>query len=163
MVTGIFGVKVLTGHITVQGANLRPSQVIHWVHASYVHAVPVIRTHQETCLQLLSDKRSDGLRSMGQLSPLYAQLWLRGGDDPSSLQTGRTFDIVCTVVQPARGTTDSLCSYFHLTITLSGDSFRNWYLRRSGIRSSQVWFHWRTRIRVSLSSYAAPSRRGNRL
>ncbi|KAK0384407.1 hypothetical protein NLU13_8494 [Sarocladium strictum] len=111
MVTGIFGVKVLTGHITVQGANLRPSQVIHWVHASYVHAVPVIRTHQETCLQLLSDKRSDGLRSMGQLSPLYAQLWLRGGDDPSSLQTGRTFDILFSSDDnPKRGLVQELVS-----------------------------------------------------
>lgn len=94
MIAGLYGLKLVSGHITVQGASIRPSEDVHWVHASHIHAIPVIRTHQETCLQLLSDLGSVGLQNMGRLSPLYYQIWWRRSEEASAQPGERTFEMV---------------------------------------------------------------------
>ncbi|RCI13272.1 hypothetical protein L249_0119 [Ophiocordyceps polyrhachis-furcata BCC 54312] len=75
LIVGSFGVRVLTGEVTVTGAVLRPSQNIHWIHAPHCHAIPVLRTTETTSLELHQDYEAEGLRQLGRLSPLFRNIW----------------------------------------------------------------------------------------
>ncbi|KAI9147756.1 Polynucleotide 5'-hydroxyl-kinase GRC3 [Paramyrothecium foliicola] len=75
LVLGSFGIRVLAGGITVAGATLRPSDKIYWVHAPHCHALPVLRTAENTHLELHEDSLARDLRLLGRLSPLFRKLW----------------------------------------------------------------------------------------
>ncbi|KOS17681.1 Polynucleotide 5'-hydroxyl-kinase GRC3 [Escovopsis weberi] len=98
LVLGSYGIKVLTGQVTIAGASLRPSDQIHWVHAPHCYAVPVLRTVDKSSLELHSDPSSQGLRKLERLSPLFKRLWNEAPSpaDDARLGVGNTFQIVCT-------------------------------------------------------------------
>ncbi|PFH62896.1 hypothetical protein XA68_11215 [Ophiocordyceps unilateralis] len=75
LLVGSFGVRVLTGEVTVAGAVLQPSEKIVWVHAPHCHAIPVLRTAESTSLELHNDAEAEGLRKLGKLSPLFQNIW----------------------------------------------------------------------------------------
>ncbi|RDA83953.1 hypothetical protein CP532_6911 [Ophiocordyceps camponoti-leonardi (nom. inval.)] len=75
LLVGSFGVRVLTGEVTVTGAILRPSQTIRWIHAPHCHAIPVLRTTKDTSLELHNDYEAEGLRQLERLSPLFRNIW----------------------------------------------------------------------------------------
>ena len=86
LVLGSFGIRVLEGEVAVAGTTLRADGETHWVHASYCHAIPVLRTRPQTRLELHMDPCAPALRQLGRLSPLFRNLW----NEPASL----SFDIV---------------------------------------------------------------------
>ncbi|KYK60765.1 grc3 [Drechmeria coniospora] len=75
LVLGSFGLRVLSGEITVAGATIRPSDRTHWIHAPQCHALPVMRTAEETRFEMHNDPTADGLRKLGRLSPLFRGIW----------------------------------------------------------------------------------------
>ncbi|KND89342.1 Polynucleotide 5'-hydroxyl-kinase GRC3 [Tolypocladium ophioglossoides CBS 100239] len=86
LVLGSFGIRVLNGEVTVAGATLRPAQRTHWVHAAHCHAIPVIRSTENTRLELHSDPVAENLRKLGRLSPLFRGIW---NDSPGDISEGR--------------------------------------------------------------------------
>ncbi|KAG5928783.1 hypothetical protein E4U42_008038 [Claviceps africana] len=79
IVLGCFGIRVLTGEITIAGATLRESETIFWVYAPHCSAVPVIRTTQDCRILFHNDPNSVHLKKLGRLSPLFKRLW----DEPA--------------------------------------------------------------------------------
>ncbi|KAG5979891.1 hypothetical protein E4U55_004649 [Claviceps digitariae] len=75
IVLGCFGIRVVTGEVTIAGATLRPSESIFWVYAPHCLAVPVIRTTQDSRLFFHNDADSIHLKRLGRLSPLFRRLW----------------------------------------------------------------------------------------
>ncbi|KAM4064579.1 mRNA cleavage and polyadenylation factor CLP1 p-loop domain-containing protein [Hirsutella rhossiliensis] len=75
LLVGSFGIRVSTGEVTVAGASLLPSDKIYWVYAPHCHAVPVLRTAENTHVELHNDPEADNLRKLGSLSPLFQRLW----------------------------------------------------------------------------------------
>ncbi|OTA52909.1 hypothetical protein K449DRAFT_340263 [Hypoxylon sp. EC38] len=75
VILGSYGLRVTAGEITINGATLRSSDKIHWVDAPYCHALPVVRCSDSATIELLSRQKSDGLRSLERLSPLFRKLW----------------------------------------------------------------------------------------
>lgn len=96
MVIGSFGVRVVQGEVTLAGATLRPSETIEWVHAPHCHAIPVLRTVENTRLELHPDLNARGLRQLSRISPLFRRMW----NEPSETDQGKkisreaTFQIV---------------------------------------------------------------------
>ncbi|POR32012.1 Polynucleotide 5'-hydroxyl-kinase GRC3 [Tolypocladium paradoxum] len=86
LVLGSFGIRILSGEVTVAGATLRPCQRTHWVHAAHCHAIPVLRTAEKTRLELHSDPAAESLRKLGRLSPLFRRIW---NDPPGVVSEGR--------------------------------------------------------------------------
>jgi polynucleotide 5'-hydroxyl-kinase GRC3/NOL9 len=96
VVLGSFGIKVLHGEVTLAGATLRASENTFWVHAPQCLALPVIRTTEESRLELHNDPTSRGLRKLGRLSPLFRRIWNESGDTADGTVGGEnTFQIVC--------------------------------------------------------------------
>ncbi|KAJ4292983.1 Polynucleotide 5'-hydroxyl-kinase grc3 [Collariella sp. IMI 366227] len=91
LILGSYGVKVREGEATVAGAILTPSDDVQWVHAPHCHAVPILRTGDETILELQPHPAARGLRQMGKLNPSFAKLW--NEDDSGSNKTSSTFQI----------------------------------------------------------------------
>ncbi|KAM5365445.1 hypothetical protein ACJZ2D_010980 [Fusarium nematophilum] len=89
LVIGSFGIRVVQGEVTLAGATLRPSETTEWVHAPHCHAVPVIRTAEDTRLELCPDQNAQGLRQLGRISPLFRKMW-----ESSSKEA--TFQIIYT-------------------------------------------------------------------
>ncbi|KAG6005965.1 hypothetical protein E4U43_000514 [Claviceps pusilla] len=75
IVLGCFGIRVVTGEVTIAGATLRSSENIFWVYAPHCLAMPVIRTTQDSRLRLHNDTNSIHLKKLGRLSPLFKRLW----------------------------------------------------------------------------------------
>ncbi|KAF5541610.1 polynucleotide 5 hydroxyl-kinase GRC3 [Fusarium mexicanum] len=96
-IIGSFGLKVIQGEVVLAGATLYPAETIEWVHAPYCHAVPVLRTKEQTRLELHPDKNAQGLRQLGRLSPLFRKMWNEPpeGDSAKSYKE-TTFQIVQT-------------------------------------------------------------------
>ncbi|RGP80374.1 polynucleotide 5 -hydroxyl-kinase grc3 [Fusarium longipes] len=61
LVIGSFGIRVIQGKVTLAGATLYPSGTIEWVHAPHCHAIPVLRTVEETILELHPDNNARGI------------------------------------------------------------------------------------------------------
>jgi polynucleotide 5'-hydroxyl-kinase GRC3/NOL9 len=75
VILGSYGVRVVAGEVTLYGAHVRPSDGIIWVHAPHCHAVPVLRSGEQTVVQLHPHPHSDSLRRLERLSPLFRKLW----------------------------------------------------------------------------------------
>jgi hypothetical protein len=77
IILGEYGLSVTGGKVTILGATLSVSQTIYDVCATSSHLLPVIRCSStdidkaEICLH----QRKSELRSLMQLSPLFAGLW----------------------------------------------------------------------------------------
>ncbi|KAL2186262.1 hypothetical protein L209DRAFT_686671 [Thermothelomyces heterothallicus CBS 203.75] len=98
VILGSYGVKVCEGEATIAGAILTPSDPIQWVHAPHCHAVPVLRTKDDTVLELRSHPAAKELRQMATLNPVFAKLW---NESPREESTSRpkpsaTFQIIYT-------------------------------------------------------------------
>ncbi|KAH7273902.1 hypothetical protein B0J15DRAFT_113678 [Fusarium solani] len=98
MVIGSFGVRVVQGEVTLAGATLRPSETIEWVHAPHCHAIPVLRTVENTRLELHPDPNARGLRQLGRISPLFRRMWNEPPETDQGKKSSReaTFQIICT-------------------------------------------------------------------
>ncbi|RGP70419.1 polynucleotide 5 -hydroxyl-kinase grc3 [Fusarium sporotrichioides] len=97
LVLGSFGIRVIQGEVRLAGATLYPSETIEWVHAPHCHAVPVLRTTEETTLELHPDSNARGLRQLGRLSPLFRKIWNEPPETNSSHTTkDSTFKIIRT-------------------------------------------------------------------
>lgn len=91
---GCFGIRVVTGEVTIAGATLRSSENIFWVYAPHCLAMPVIRTTQDSRLRFHNDTNSIHLKKLGRLSPLFKRLWnepAEANDDAGK----RSFRFVC--------------------------------------------------------------------
>ncbi|KAL2163458.1 hypothetical protein VTH06DRAFT_5516 [Thermothelomyces fergusii] len=98
VILGSYGVKVCEGEATLAGAILTPSDPIQWVHAPHCHAVPVLRTADDTVLELRSHPAAKELRQLAALNPVFARLW---NECPSEKSTSKpkpsaTFQIIYT-------------------------------------------------------------------
>ncbi|KAG5930908.1 hypothetical protein E4U53_002061 [Claviceps sorghi] len=94
IVLGCFGIRVVTGEVTVAGATLRESESILWVYAPHCSAVPVIRTTQDCRILFHNDPNSVHIKKLGRLSPLFKRLWnepAEATDDAGK----RSFRFVC--------------------------------------------------------------------
>ncbi|KAH6996866.1 hypothetical protein EDB80DRAFT_135761 [Ilyonectria destructans] len=98
LVLGSFGIRVLRGEVTIAGACLRPSETIKWIHAPHCHAVPVLRSAENTGLELHPDNAARGLRQLGRLSPLFRKMWNEPADATSGRRSAKeaTFQILHT-------------------------------------------------------------------
>ncbi|EAQ83270.1 hypothetical protein CHGG_09674 [Chaetomium globosum CBS 148.51] len=75
VVLGSFGIKVREGEATFAGAILTSSDPVQWVHAPHCHAVAVLRTADDTVLELQPHPAAKGLRQLAALNPAFAKLW----------------------------------------------------------------------------------------
>ncbi|PHH90549.1 hypothetical protein CDD83_3311 [Cordyceps sp. RAO-2017] len=75
LIVGSFGIRVVAGEVTVAGAALRPSDCVHYVHAPHCHSLPVLRTAENTSLELHNHPEAKPLRLLGKLSPLFQNIW----------------------------------------------------------------------------------------
>lgn len=67
--------KVCEGEATLAGAIITPADGVRWVHATHCHAVPVLRTADDTILELQPHPTAKGLRQLANLNPAFAKLW----------------------------------------------------------------------------------------
>jgi polynucleotide 5'-hydroxyl-kinase GRC3/NOL9 len=87
------------GEATVAGAILAPSDDVQWIHAAHCHAVPVLRTADETVLELQPHPAARGLRQLAKLNPAFAKLWNECPEGRESRSTSSTtYQIVCPTV-----------------------------------------------------------------
>jgi hypothetical protein len=126
---------VIQGEVRLAGATLYPSETIEWVHAPHCHAIPVLRTVEETRLELHPDNNARGIRQLGRLSPLFRKIW----NEPSETNSAKTskdatFEIVSFHVFSAISYSYSL-RYIPLKMLLRNASSRNWSHHLRGTRS----------------------------
>ncbi|WKT39434.1 Polyribonucleotide 5'-hydroxyl-kinase Clp1, P-loop domain [Fusarium oxysporum f. sp. vasinfectum] len=96
-IIGSFGIRVIQGEVVLAGATLYPAETIEWVHAPHCHAVPVLRTKEQTRLELHPDKNAQGLRQLGRLSPLFRKMWNEPPEgDSTKSNKEATFQIIQT-------------------------------------------------------------------
>ncbi|KAL2023722.1 hypothetical protein VTK56DRAFT_1436 [Thermocarpiscus australiensis] len=100
VILGSYGVKVREGEATIAGAVLSPVDDIQWVHAPHCHALPVLRTTDDTVLELHPHPAARGLRELARLNPVFGKLW---NETPSheaesgrASKTSGTFQIIYT-------------------------------------------------------------------
>ncbi|KAL2117466.1 hypothetical protein VTJ04DRAFT_7126 [Mycothermus thermophilus] len=97
VVIGSFGIRVREGEATISGAILTPADGIQWVHAPLCHAVPVIRTSEETVLEFHPHPVARGLRQLAHLNPVFGKLWEDGArEGESNSKSAATFQIIYT-------------------------------------------------------------------
>ncbi|KAK2592053.1 Polynucleotide 5'-hydroxyl-kinase grc3 [Conoideocrella luteorostrata] len=96
VVLGSFGIRVTRGEVKMAGATLRASESIFWVHAPHCLALPVIRTTQDSRLELHSDSNLIYLRKLGRLSPLLRKMWNEPADADGDAAAGRSFKFIST-------------------------------------------------------------------
>lgn len=63
------------GGATISGAILSASDDVQWVHAPHCHALPVLRTADDTVIELHSHPAAQGVRQLAKLNPAFAKLW----------------------------------------------------------------------------------------
>jgi len=80
VILGNYGVKVHQGEVTIAGATLTPIDDVQWVHAPHCHALPVLRTANDTVIELLPCPTAQGLRELARLNPLFGRLWNETSD-----------------------------------------------------------------------------------
>ncbi|KAI2606746.1 hypothetical protein GGR54DRAFT_406973 [Hypoxylon sp. NC1633] len=98
VVLGSYGIRVVSGDITINGATLYKSESVNWVYAPLCHALPVIRCSKNVILELHPCPGIMGLKSLGLLSPQFKKLWNEPGPSPTSKATSPdpTFQILYT-------------------------------------------------------------------
>ncbi|KAK4032349.1 hypothetical protein C8A01DRAFT_41208, partial [Parachaetomium inaequale] len=119
VILGSFGIKVREGETTFAGAILTPSDPVQWVHAPHCHAVPVLRTADETVLELQPHPAAKGLRQLAALNPAFAKLWNESQETTS--KSSATFQIIYTSQDvPKRAVLQELASPAAWNKKLSG-------------------------------------------
>ncbi|KAJ0285613.1 hypothetical protein COL940_003458 [Colletotrichum noveboracense] len=101
LVLGSYGIKVISGEVTVAGATIRPTDGIQWVHAPHCHGIPVVRCSDETTLELHPHPQAASLRKLERLSPLFRSLWNEPEETKSSkkraaVDTYKIVSLICT-------------------------------------------------------------------
>ncbi|KAK1783338.1 hypothetical protein QBC45DRAFT_366067 [Copromyces sp. CBS 386.78] len=89
VVLGSYGIKVREGELTIAGAFLSKSYLVHWVHAPLCHALPVIRITSDATIELHPHPGARSLRQLASLNPAFGKLWNESDDTP-------TFQIIFT-------------------------------------------------------------------
>lgn len=84
MILGSYGLRVISGEISLVGAVLKSSNQVHWVHAPYCYALPVLRCSDEAVVEIESHPAASSIRKLGALSPLFRRLWEDERGTPSS-------------------------------------------------------------------------------
>lgn len=75
---------------------LKASDKVHWVHAPYCYALPVLRCpDDEAVVEIESHPAAESLRSLGKLSPLFRRLWNENSSSGTAPKANPTFTIVC--------------------------------------------------------------------
>lgn len=157
MVLGTFGVRVLTGEVTILGSFIRPSETVHWVSAPHCYAVPVLRTSENTSLELHNDHNTNSLRGLGPLSPLFRGIW----NEASASSRRSTFQIVRPPVPSTSVLVLTVTSCTPQTMLLRGASSKISSPLLHGIRSSPPWLHKLAGTGHGQDSYAGQSLPGN--
>ncbi|KAK0713080.1 hypothetical protein B0T26DRAFT_832431 [Lasiosphaeria miniovina] len=75
VVHGSYGIRVRQGEATIAGAVLSASDSIYWVYAPHCHAIPVLRTTEDSIIELHPHPASKELRRLAKLSPLFGNIW----------------------------------------------------------------------------------------
>ncbi|KAK4176482.1 hypothetical protein QBC36DRAFT_311050 [Triangularia setosa] len=75
VILGSYGIRVQQGEASVAGAQLTPLDPIQWVHAPHCHALPVLRTSEDTVIELHPHPAAEGLRQLARLNPAFGKLW----------------------------------------------------------------------------------------
>ncbi|GAB1317561.1 Polynucleotide 5'-hydroxyl-kinase grc3 [Madurella fahalii] len=75
VILGSYGIKVREGEATIAGAILSASDDVQWVHAPHCHALPVLRTADDTVIELHPHPAAQGMRQLATLNPAFAKLW----------------------------------------------------------------------------------------
>ncbi|KAK3348276.1 hypothetical protein B0H65DRAFT_523069 [Neurospora tetraspora] len=113
VILGSYGIKVREGELTIAGAFLSKSDLIHWVHAPLCHALPVIRITSDATIELHPHPGARSLRQLASLNPAFGKLW-NESDDVASGQVKKaisTFQIIFTSDDgPKRGGIQELVS-----------------------------------------------------
>ncbi|KAK4143040.1 uncharacterized protein C8A04DRAFT_37766 [Dichotomopilus funicola] len=122
VILGSFGIKVREGEATIAGAVLTPADDIQWVHAPHCHAVPVLRTADDTVLELQSHPAAKGLRQLGALHPVFARIWDESPEETNTRsKSPSTYQIIYTSNDlPKRVTLQELVSPGEWNKRLSG-------------------------------------------
>jgi hypothetical protein len=76
-VLGEYGISVVKGQVTILGATLSAGKSVYTVHAASSHSLPVIRfrASKGAKAEIRLHDVQHGLRSLGDLSPLFSGLW----------------------------------------------------------------------------------------
>ncbi|KAF4963717.1 hypothetical protein FSARC_8287 [Fusarium sarcochroum] len=92
------GTESPRAHPKASGPTSNTSETIEWVHAPHCHAVPVLRTTEDTRLELHPDQNARGLRQLGRISPLFRKMWNEPPEGDSVKKTSKeaTFQIIHT-------------------------------------------------------------------
>ncbi|KAK0625283.1 hypothetical protein B0T17DRAFT_608250 [Bombardia bombarda] len=96
VILGSYGIKISEGELTMAGAILSASDVIHWVHAPYCHALPVLRMTCNTVMELHPHPAAPGLRQLAKLNPAFGKLWNEPETTSDKANRAATFQIIYT-------------------------------------------------------------------
>ncbi|GAO18597.1 hypothetical protein UVI_02061900 [Ustilaginoidea virens] len=93
------------------GAILRASDTIYWAQAPQCLALPVIRTIQDSTLEIHNDPNSNNLRRLGRLSPLFRRIWNEGAGKDNATAANRSFQFIgCANDVPNKSAIQELAS-----------------------------------------------------
>lgn len=98
VILGSYGIKVCEGELTIAGAFLSKSDLVHWVHAPQCHALPVIRITSDATIELHPHPGARSLRQLASLNPAFGKLWNEVDDAvPGHIKKNTpTFQIIFT-------------------------------------------------------------------
>nr|CDP30057.1 Putative protein similar to Protein GRC3 of Gibberella zeae [Podospora anserina S mat+] len=94
VILGSYGIRVHQGEATIAGAQLTPLDPVQWVHAPHCHALPVLRTSEDTVVELHPHPAADGLRQLAKLNPAFGKLWNEVPTQGVPSRKDSTFQIV---------------------------------------------------------------------
>ncbi|KAK4192206.1 hypothetical protein QBC35DRAFT_484573 [Podospora australis] len=98
VILGSYGLKVQQGEAVIAGAILTASDDIQWIHAPHCHALPVLRTREDTVVELHPHPSATSLHQLARLNPVFGRLWNEGsttGPPPNKAQKALpTFQII---------------------------------------------------------------------
>ncbi|KAK7988426.1 aminotransferase class I and II [Apiospora arundinis] len=87
VVLGNYGIRVVSGEATLNGALLKAADKTHWVCAPQCYALPVLRCSDEAIIELSPHPAAESLERLESLSPLFRRLW---NDEATSDTNGKT-------------------------------------------------------------------------
>ncbi|KAK4198802.1 hypothetical protein QBC40DRAFT_283039 [Triangularia verruculosa] len=96
VILGSYGVKVQQGEASIAGAQLTPLDPTQWIHAPHCHALPVLRTSEDTMVELHPHPAAEGLRQLARLNPAFGKLWNETPTQGVPSKKESTFQILFT-------------------------------------------------------------------
>ncbi|KAK8125832.1 protein GRC3 [Apiospora kogelbergensis] len=105
VVLGNYGLRVISGEVTLNGALLKAADKTHWVSAPQCYALPVLRCSDEAAIELAPHPAAESLESLDTLSPLFRRLW---NDEDVANTNGKTrqpkstFELIDELVAASR-------------------------------------------------------------